>query len=62
MSFAEVMETYAGLDMPKVIHENQSQDVLRALGKSRLGPEDLLALLSPAAGVMLEELPARPPP
>ncbi|SMP39909.1 2-iminoacetate synthase [Desulfonatronum zhilinae] len=56
MSFAEVMDAYAGLDMPKVIHDSQRQDVLRALGKNRLGPEDLLALLSPAAGVMLEEL------
>jgi 2-iminoacetate synthase len=56
MSFAEAMETFAGLDMPRAISGNQQQDVLRALGKERLGPEDLLALLSPAAGDMLEEL------
>jgi 2-iminoacetate synthase len=56
MSFAEVMGTYAGLDMSKAIHGYQRQDVLRALDKDRLGPDDLLTLLSPVAGTMLEEL------
>ncbi|WP_052812681.1 2-iminoacetate synthase ThiH [Desulfonatronum thioautotrophicum] len=56
MSFAKDMESYAGLDMSTTIHGKQRRDVHQALGKERPGPDDLLALLSPAAGDMLEEL------
>ncbi len=59
MSFAEVMNAYAGLDIAKAIQGCQRQDVIRALNKDRLRPEDLLALLSPAAGNMLEDLARR---
>lgn len=56
MGFAEVMDAYAGQNMSTAILGSQRRDVLRALEKNRPGPEDLLALLSPAAGTMLEDL------
>jgi len=59
VSFAEVMDAYAGLDLPKAMRECRTRDVIRALDKDRLGPEDLPALLSPAAGNMLEDLAQR---
>ncbi len=52
MSFAHD----CGVDVPKTAREYRVQDVDRALDKDRLGPEDLLALLSPAADSMLEDL------
>lgn len=56
MGFFDVMKAYADLDVVEAARECRAQDVVRALDKDRLGPEDLLALLSPAAGNMLEDL------
>ncbi|PTN39115.1 2-iminoacetate synthase ThiH [Desulfonatronum sp. SC1] len=53
------MGAYTGMITSKALQERQRQDVIRALSKDRLGPEDLLALLSPAAGAMLEDLARR---
>lgn len=59
VNFAEAMQAGAGLDVSKALHGCQSRDVVRALSKDRLSPEDLLALLSPVAGTMLEDLARR---
>lgn len=59
VSFAEEMKAYSALDVSKAVHGCQSRDVIRVLSKDRLGPEDLLALLSPVAGTMLEDLARR---
>jgi 2-iminoacetate synthase len=53
------MNAYADLEVSKAMQECQARDVFRALDKDRLGPEDLLTLLSPAAGAMLEDLAQR---
>ncbi|SDB28608.1 2-iminoacetate synthase [Desulfonatronum thiosulfatophilum] len=56
MSFHTLLDQYRGLDVPAAAEACTEQDVIRALGRDRLGPDDLLALLSPAAGTLLEAL------
>lgn len=59
MGFVDVMDAFRELAMSGTIREWHRTDVIRALGKDRLQPEDLLALLSPIAGTMLEDLARR---
>lgn len=56
MGFQKVMAEYRGLNVAAAAHRYSEQDVVQALGEHRLGPEDLLALLSPAGACMLEDL------
>ncbi|GAB6060433.1 2-iminoacetate synthase ThiH [Desulfonatronum parangueonense] len=56
MSFQSLIDQYRGLNVPAAVQACTEQDVNRALGRDRLGPDDLLALLSPAADTMLETL------
>lgn len=56
MGFYEIYSKYKGLDLEGFIRQARKSDVERVLGKDRLGEEDFLVLLSPAASGYLEEM------
>lgn len=56
MGFYEKYSEYKDFDFDGFFESVTDADVLRALGKSRLGELDLLTLLSPKAGEHLEEI------
>lgn len=56
MSFYEVIESYRDFDFERAFKEKTREDVERALSKTHLNEDDLLALLSPAAGAYLEQM------
>lgn len=58
MSFYGVVRKYGELDRSGLF-SNEDAPVIRALSKSSLGPEDLMALLSPAAAFSLEDAAGR---
>ncbi len=59
MSFADVIRTYRGKDVAAEIGHRSRADVERALAAPAPGLDDLLSLLSPAAGAFLEEMAQR---
>ncbi|MDZ4164001.1 MAG: 2-iminoacetate synthase ThiH, partial [Smithellaceae bacterium] len=59
MSFYELLATGCERDLASCWQEVTEREVREALGKERPREEDLLALLSPAAGAFLEEMALR---
>ena len=59
MSFYEIIEKYRDLDFAAVLARVSEGDVRRAMAKDVLEPEDLLALLSPAASKLMEDMARR---
>ncbi|MHB8771178.1 MAG: 2-iminoacetate synthase ThiH [Syntrophales bacterium] len=59
MSFAEVIRAYRWKDVAGEIGHRSRADVERALAAPAPGLDDLLSLLSPAAGAFLEEMAQR---
>jgi len=56
MSFLEVINNYDPAEVLEQIESKTAPDVERALAAARLRPDDLQALLSPAAGPYLEQM------
>ena len=56
MTFSEQIKNYQWDDVRLSIYSKTSQDVQRALAKSRLDLEDFKALVSPAAEPFLEQM------
>jgi 2-iminoacetate synthase len=54
MSFLEIINGYSPVDVVRQIEAKTLADVDRALAQERLRPDDLMALLSPAAEERLE--------
>ena len=59
MTFLDIINQYDPQQVRESIEAKNSSDVERALAAERLRPDDLQALLSPAAAVYLEEMAAR---
>jgi len=57
--FAAELERWPWATVAERIHAAGEDDVERALAAPRLGPDEVMALLSPAAGTRLEELAGR---
>lgn len=55
-SFYDIYARFKGLDFTKVFDSISERDVERALAAKSLGTDDLLALISPAAGRCLEQM------
>ena len=56
MSFYPICTEYSSAPLAEIFAAATEGDVRRALGKTLLGPEDFLALMSPAALPLLEEI------
>ena len=56
MSFHEIYSKYADLDLNKAFSAVSKTDIQRAIGSDSGDVEDLIALLSPAAEELLEEM------
>lgn len=56
MGLAEALSRYESLDIAAFLDAVTATDVARILSKNSITAEDYLALLSPAAGTMLEEI------
>ncbi|MHB1127677.1 MAG: radical SAM protein, partial [Bacillota bacterium] len=56
MSFYDVITQYKGFDFDNFFRKVKPEDVVRILGKSSIDYSDYLALLSPAAETLLEEM------
>ena len=56
MSFYPICTEYSSAPLAEIFAAATESDVRRALGKTLLGPEDFLALMSPAALPLLEEI------
>jgi len=56
MSFYTICEEYSAAPLDEVFDAITEEDVRRAITKTTLGPEDFLALMSPAASSLLEEI------
>ncbi|OPY88413.1 MAG: 2-iminoacetate synthase [Syntrophaceae bacterium PtaU1.Bin231] len=59
MSFADILSLYRKADLDRRFAAVPSGEVERAVAADRRGPEELLALLSPAAGPFLEPMAQR---